>query len=144
VRIMFTSLGGHGHFRPMAPLAQALRDAHHDVVVATMESLRSSVEDLGLEMLPVGIAYAEAMQRLNAAHPELQSLGPEEESRRVVTDLLSVYSLRPSSKRCPACSPGHRMLLCAKKGSSQGRSWRRRRACRGWIMAGGRCARRRW
>jgi len=88
MRIMFTSLGGHGHFRPMAPLAQALRDAHHDVVVATMESLRSSVEDLGLEMLPVGVAYAEAMRRLNAAHPELQSLGPEEESRRVVTDLF--------------------------------------------------------
>ena len=72
----------------MAPLAQALRDAHHDVVVATMESFRGSVEDLGLEILPVGIGYAEAMRRLHAAHPELRSLRPEEESRRVVTDLF--------------------------------------------------------
>jgi len=88
VRIMFTSIGGHGHFRPMAPLAQALRDAHHDVVVATMESFRGTVEDLGLEILPVGIAYPEALRRLHAAHPDFRSLGPEEESRRIVTGLF--------------------------------------------------------
>ena len=95
MRIMFTSIGGHGHFRPMAPLAQALRDAHHDVVIATMERLRPTVEDLGLEILPVGIPNPEAMRRLHAAHPDFRSLSTEEESRRIVTDFF-VGILTPS------------------------------------------------
>ena len=64
MRIMFTSVGGHGHFRPMAPLAQALRDARHDVVIATMERLRPTVEDLGLEILPVGIPNPETIRQV--------------------------------------------------------------------------------
>ena len=85
---MFTSVGAHGHFRPMAPLAQALRAAGHDVIVATAESFRKAVEDLGLELLPVGITDGEAGRRLVAAYPEYLSMSTAERSRRVVVDLF--------------------------------------------------------
>ncbi len=52
--IFFTSLAGHGHVRPLAPLALAAREAGHQIVFGTGKRFRGLVEGLGFEFLPVG------------------------------------------------------------------------------------------
>jgi len=47
VRFLFTTLTGLGHFHPMVPSAQALRDAGHDVRFATAPSFHPRVEASG-------------------------------------------------------------------------------------------------
>jgi UDP-N-acetylglucosamine:LPS N-acetylglucosamine transferase len=48
MRILFASLATHGHTYPLIPLAQAARDAGHDVLYATGERMTRDLQAAGL------------------------------------------------------------------------------------------------
>ena len=54
MRVMFTSPAAIGHFHPLVPVAQAVRDAGHEVVFATPPVLASFVQRAGFRWLPSG------------------------------------------------------------------------------------------
>lgn len=60
MRVLITSLPGHGHLGPLIPLAKAIRDAGHDVAVATSESFRTMLEEHGLRFEPCGPVWRES------------------------------------------------------------------------------------
>lgn len=54
MRILFTSLPGLGHFHPLVPLAQALRQAGHEVAFALGDPFRHMVERCGFAFFRAG------------------------------------------------------------------------------------------
>jgi UDP:flavonoid glycosyltransferase YjiC (YdhE family) len=61
MRIMFASLGAHGHLYPIVPFALATRDLGHDVVFAVAQPYRADLEEAGLRTVPAGVTLAEAV-----------------------------------------------------------------------------------
>ncbi|MEY2567381.1 MAG: hypothetical protein QOE35_1910 [Actinomycetota bacterium] len=59
MRVVVTTFPSYGHFHPVAPLALALREAGHDVQVATDAGFGRWVEACGLPVLPAGRPQAE-------------------------------------------------------------------------------------
>jgi UDP:flavonoid glycosyltransferase YjiC (YdhE family) len=55
MRVLFTMCPGSGHFHPLVPLAQALRDAGHEVAFAAPESYRQAVERAGLRFFTASV-----------------------------------------------------------------------------------------
>ena len=60
VRVLFSTTPLDGHFRPLLPLAQALRARGHEVAFATAGSWRSHVEAEGFGTLAAGTDHATA------------------------------------------------------------------------------------
>ena len=54
LRIVFASIGAHGHLYPVVPLALAARDLGHHAVVATSEQFHPGLKQAGLETVPSG------------------------------------------------------------------------------------------
>ena len=52
MRILFTFIGGLGHFHPLVPVARAAADAGHEVAVACSGGLVGRVEAVGFQGLP--------------------------------------------------------------------------------------------
>ena len=48
MRVLFTLRAATGHLHPLVPLAQATRDAGHDVALAMLGSFQGTVDRLGL------------------------------------------------------------------------------------------------
>jgi UDP:flavonoid glycosyltransferase YjiC (YdhE family) len=106
MRILFTVRAASGHFHPLVPLAQAARDAGHEVAFAMPPSFQGTVERLSFRWLEAGLdesspEYARFIEERNR-------LSPPESTRfhrrglasvlapRVVTDLLRISeSWRP-------------------------------------------------
>ena len=55
MRILFTTTPLSGHFHPLVPFAHALRDAGHEVAVASPSALAGAVSQLGLRHVPAGL-----------------------------------------------------------------------------------------
>ena len=55
MRVLFTSPAAIGHFHPLVPVAQAARDAGHEVTFAMPPSFRGTVERVGFRWLPSGL-----------------------------------------------------------------------------------------
>jgi UDP:flavonoid glycosyltransferase YjiC (YdhE family) len=66
VRVLFSSTAGHGHVFPLVPLAQALRDAGHDVLWAGHPSVQSLVDPAGLASAPAGLRGQEFIDVVGA------------------------------------------------------------------------------
>jgi UDP:flavonoid glycosyltransferase YjiC (YdhE family) len=64
VRILFSSTPLDGHFRPMVPLARALRERGHAVAVATEPGWHPHVEAEGLDALAAGGPHQDAWQHV--------------------------------------------------------------------------------
>jgi UDP:flavonoid glycosyltransferase YjiC (YdhE family) len=82
VRILFSSTPLDGHFRPMVPLARALRERGHAVAVATEHGWHPHVEAEGLDALAAGRPHHEAWQHVvdglgDSLGPALGDLGHE-------------------------------------------------------------------
>ena len=77
MRVLLTCRDYPGHFLPMAPLAQALLDAGHDVGCATGQTVRAEAERLGLRFFRVGPDQLQPADRA-ALFPEIPTLAPEE------------------------------------------------------------------
>ncbi|PRW62798.1 glycosyltransferase [Actinopolyspora mortivallis] len=75
MRILFTSLGSHGHTLPLLPLATAARAAGHEVGFATGPELHPTLREVGIEPLTAGTSIREDM--IGTAH-ELFGAAPGE------------------------------------------------------------------
>ena len=100
MRVVITSLPGHGHLGPLIPLAVAIRDAGHDVAFATSATFGKLLEEHGLPLEPCGPLWREADFGRNFQQPQL--LGDlakfldTEVTSRVLNDIdASVTRARP-------------------------------------------------
>lgn len=64
MRILFTFMGGVGHFTPLRPAARAAADAGHLVAFGCAPSLAADVKAAGFEVFPMGDAKPDMPQRL--------------------------------------------------------------------------------
>ena len=80
MRVLISSIAAYGHLQPMLPLAGALRDAGHEVAVATAPQLCARAEDAGLVALAAGRDVEEWWPELEARHPgrPWERLAPED------------------------------------------------------------------
>jgi UDP:flavonoid glycosyltransferase YjiC (YdhE family) len=60
VRILFSSLGSHGHTYPLLPLAIAARELGHDVTYVTGEAFANALTPHGIEHVAGGVDMREA------------------------------------------------------------------------------------
>src|SRR5437016_2869558 len=60
MKVMFTCQPALGHFHPMVPLAQGLRDAGHDVVFVSSASFVPFVQRTGLTAIAAGLDWLES------------------------------------------------------------------------------------
>ncbi|WP_406601771.1 glycosyltransferase [Lentzea sokolovensis] len=68
MRILFSSLGSHGHVYPILPLAIAARAQGHDVLYAVDSGFHATVEKLGFTVVDAGISIWEAFRQANELH----------------------------------------------------------------------------
>lgn len=73
MRVLFTSVASSGHLHPLLPLAHALADAGHDVLIASACDSAAAVRETGLAFVQAGRTepemVAEAIARMPAATP---------------------------------------------------------------------------
>jgi UDP:flavonoid glycosyltransferase YjiC (YdhE family) len=75
MRVLFSTTPLDGHFRPLLPLARALRARGHDVAFATAASWHPIVEAEGFEAIAAGADHAAARHfRLDAEWDAIQEL----------------------------------------------------------------------
>ena len=70
MRVLLTTQPGHGHFRPLLPVAHALVDAGHDVRVGTSASFGPVVEREGFAPVAVGLDWLHGVD--STIPPELK------------------------------------------------------------------------
>jgi UDP:flavonoid glycosyltransferase YjiC (YdhE family) len=58
VRILFSFIGGNGHFEPLVPIARAAAAAGHTVAFGCGPAMAASVAATGFAVLPVGVGSA--------------------------------------------------------------------------------------
>jgi UDP:flavonoid glycosyltransferase YjiC (YdhE family) len=61
MRFLFTTIPGSGHFHPLVPTANALRDRGHDVAFAASPSFSTAIETAGFEAYPAGPGWLESL-----------------------------------------------------------------------------------
>ena len=70
MRVLFTCVGGYGHFHPLVPLARALVDAGHDVAFATDRAFGVHVRQAGFEAIPAGVSADVALAEFYERFPD--------------------------------------------------------------------------
>ncbi|WP_406601524.1 glycosyltransferase [Lentzea miocenica] len=68
MRILFSSLGSHGHTYPLLPLAIAAREQGHDVLYAVDPGFHPTVEKLGFTVVDAGLSIWDAFRQANKLH----------------------------------------------------------------------------
>ena len=68
VRILFSSLGSHGHTYPLLPLAIAAREQGHDILYAIDPGFHPTVEKLGFTAVDAGLSIGDAFRQANELH----------------------------------------------------------------------------
>ena len=64
LRILFTFVGGRGHFEPLVPIARAVERVGHRVAFGCAPSLAAMVRAEGFTVLPLGTSASGAPERL--------------------------------------------------------------------------------
>ena len=64
MKILFSSIGAHGHTYPLIPLALAAREAGHDVSFLTTDAFAATFTAHGIEHVPGGTGMREAFATL--------------------------------------------------------------------------------
>lgn len=64
MRILFTFVGGSGHFLPLVPLARAAQDSGHRVAFACGRGMAATVEAEGFQVFPLGANSASPSRRM--------------------------------------------------------------------------------
>lgn len=78
MKVLFTSWPAWGHLLPILPLARALRQAGHSVVLATGQDMQEDLIRHGFDTWAVGPTAAQAHAALYAAHPDHDSVPREQ------------------------------------------------------------------
>ncbi|MDJ0864580.1 MAG: glycosyltransferase [Myxococcota bacterium] len=92
MRLLFTFVGGIGHFEPLVPLARAASEAGHRVAFACPPSMAEAVATAGFDALAVGSQASPAPRRT-----PLRPLDREREER----DLRERFARRAARHRAP-------------------------------------------
>jgi UDP:flavonoid glycosyltransferase YjiC (YdhE family) len=87
LRVLFSCVGGDGHFIPLVPLARAFADRGHDVAFVTAASQRERAESAGFSFHAAGIEPHERGARAGARRAEIFKLPPDER-RALIYPLL--------------------------------------------------------
>ncbi len=77
-RILFSCVGGDGHFIPLVPLARAFADGGHDVTFVTAASQRERAAAEGFAFHQAGIEPSERLVRSEPQRSEIFELPPDE------------------------------------------------------------------
>ena len=77
MRVLFTVQPSTGHLHPLVPVANALRDAGHEVAVSSAPSFRTDVEAFGLTHIDAGLDWLASDQSTWTAFPPMPAPGPE-------------------------------------------------------------------
>jgi UDP:flavonoid glycosyltransferase YjiC (YdhE family) len=93
VRALLTVHPSTGHLHPLVPVARALSDAGHDVVVCSAPSFRPDVEAFGLHHVDAGLDWLMSDQSTWEALPPMPPPGPEF-ARFAVTTLADITTKR--------------------------------------------------
>lgn len=92
MRILFTFVGGRGHFEPLVPLARAAESAGHTLVFGCARSTASLVEGAGFGVFSMGRGARSPRQRIPLRPPDR-----EREER----DLRERFARRAARDRAP-------------------------------------------
>jgi UDP:flavonoid glycosyltransferase YjiC (YdhE family) len=98
MRILFTFVGGHGHFEPLVPVARAAETVGHEVAFGCAPSMVPTVEAAGFTAFAIGSGTNRVPERI-----PLRPLDSEREDR----DLRERFARRAAAFRVP-----HIMALC--------------------------------
>ncbi|HEY1015360.1 MAG TPA: glycosyltransferase [Herpetosiphonaceae bacterium] len=63
MRILFTFVGGSGHFHPLTPIARAAAAAGHEVAFSCEPVMAATVAAAGFATFPAGLDYDEELER---------------------------------------------------------------------------------
>jgi UDP:flavonoid glycosyltransferase YjiC (YdhE family) len=88
VRVLFSTTPLDGHFRPLLPLARALRARGHEIAFATAGSWRALVEAEGFDALAAGADQAAARRVRFDAHRDAIAELPAMDRRQYVFSYL--------------------------------------------------------
>lgn len=100
MRILFTFVGGSGHFEPLVALARASVAAGHTVAFANRPGMTASVEKAGFSSFAIGLDYGDSDKRYPLAEVDMA------QEYRVVREFFVV---RQARERCAAI-----LALCAE------------------------------
>ena len=89
MRVLFSTTPLDGHFRPLLPLARALRSAGHEVAFATEASWHAQVVAEGFDALPAGGPHSDALAHLERFADELHAVPLDQRRPLVFTHLFA-------------------------------------------------------
>ena len=113
MRILFTFVGGNGHFQPVVPIARAAEAAGHAVAFVSGFSMVSTVEATGFTVFAVGPGAGRTPER-----GPLYALSTEREDQ-VLREQLAVAQRVSGLPAFSRCAPsGNPTWWCAKKWTS--------------------------
>lgn len=72
MRILFSFVGGSGHFLPLVPIAYAAKNAAHTVIFAAHASMRSSVQAQGFDCLSFGVVNNDKPEKMPLLAVDMQ------------------------------------------------------------------------
>lgn len=78
MRFLFTCQPAFGHFHPLVPLAQAVRDAGHEVAFAASASFCPTVRGAGFPAFPCGLEWL--VSQAADAFPTMHEMSPDEQN----------------------------------------------------------------
>jgi MGT family glycosyltransferase len=101
MRFLLTCIPGLGHFNPLLPLARSLRNAGHDVAVATAPAFADVVMAAGFEIIAAGLDWDErrlldtvpelrAVSKMNRGEWMMKHIFLDRSPRRMIADLRTI------------------------------------------------------
>ncbi|WP_073484018.1 glycosyltransferase [Streptoalloteichus hindustanus] len=106
MRILFTFVGGTGHFAPLVPIARAARAAGHTVAFTAEPWIALTVEQAGFPVFPAGVDGNAVPERL-----PLLELDREREDRVVRDNFAGSRARKRAAELLPLCAEWRPDLL---------------------------------
>lgn len=129
MKVLMTVQPAFGHLHPVVPLAGALAEAGHDVVLASSASFSSQLAATGLRWVPAGIDWLESAPA--AAFPDITQYRGLAGKQFILGEIFSGRTAAPMAWDLLAFAEGWRPDL-VNRGSSAGRCWQPSLGCPAW------------
>ncbi len=96
MHLLFSFVGGRGHFLPLVPIAQATQEKEHQVTFVCSAAMNDTVKKHGFEVITMGKA--------NTSKPQQQALLPLDRERED-NDLREKFARVGARKKAEAILP---------------------------------------